>query len=30
MAAFLGVAGCAAAIWAVYAAGWVGLSDGSD
>ncbi len=29
MAAFLGVAGCAAAIWAVYAAGWVGLSNGS-
>ncbi len=30
VAAFLGVAGCAAAIWAVYAAGWAGLSAGSD
>ena len=27
--ALLGVAGCAAAIWAVYAAGWGSLSNGS-
>ena len=30
VAAFLGVIGCAAAVWAVYAAGWAGLSAGSD
>jgi NADH-quinone oxidoreductase subunit N len=30
IAAFIGVAGCIAAIWAVYAAGWVGFSVGSD
>jgi len=29
VAALVGVAGCAAAIWAVYAAGWAGLSNGS-
>ncbi|HKN19830.1 MAG TPA: NADH-quinone oxidoreductase subunit N [Terracidiphilus sp.] len=29
VAALLGVAGCAAAIWAVYAAGWGSLSNGS-
>ena len=29
-AAFIGVAGCIAAIWAVYAAGWSGFSAGSD
>ncbi len=28
VAAFIGVAGCAVAIWAVYAAGWGGLSNG--
>jgi len=28
VAALLGVAGCAAALWAVYAAGWAGLSNG--
>ena len=28
-AALVGVAGCAAALWAVYAAGWTGLSNGS-
>jgi NADH-quinone oxidoreductase subunit N len=28
-AALLGVAGCAAALWAVYAAGWGSLSNGS-
>ena len=30
VAAFIGVAGCVAAIWAVYAAGWAGFSAGSD
>src|ERR1700678_946296 len=29
-AAFIGVAGCIAAIWGVYAAGWAGFSNGSD
>jgi NADH-quinone oxidoreductase subunit N len=29
VAALLGVAGCAAALWAVYAAGWGSLSNGS-
>jgi len=29
VAAVFGVAGCAAAIWAVYAAGWGSLSNGS-
>ena len=29
VAALLGVAGCGAALWAVYAAGWAGLSNGS-
>ena len=29
VAALLGVAGCAVAIWAVYAAGWSGFSNGS-
>ncbi len=29
-AAFIGVAGCIAAVWAVYAAGWAGFSAGSD
>jgi NADH-quinone oxidoreductase subunit N len=29
-AAVIGVAGCIAAIWAVYAAGWAGFSAGSD
>src|SRR5580704_3789909 len=29
VAAVLGVAGCAAALWAVYAAGWGSLSNGS-
>ena len=29
-AAFIGIAGCIAAIWAVYAAGWGGFSAGSD
>jgi NADH-quinone oxidoreductase subunit N len=30
VAAVIGVAGCIAAIWAVYAAGWSGFSAGSD
>ncbi len=30
IAAWLGVAGCIAAIWAVYAAGWQGFSTGND
>jgi NADH-quinone oxidoreductase subunit N len=30
LAAFIGVAGCIAAIWAVYAAGWAGFSADSD
>jgi NADH-quinone oxidoreductase subunit N len=30
VAAFIGIAGCLAAIWAVYAAGWGGFSAGSD
>ena len=29
-AALVGVAGCATALWAVYAAGWYGVSAGSD
>ncbi len=29
-AALLGIAGCAASLWAVYAAGWSGFSSGSD
>ena len=29
-AAFIGVAGCIAAIWAVYVAGWAGFSAGND
>jgi NADH-quinone oxidoreductase subunit N len=29
-AAFIGVAGCIAAVWAVYAAGWAGFSTGND
>src|ERR1700678_2350817 len=29
-AAIIGVAGCIAAIWAVYAAGWVGFSAGNN
>jgi NADH-quinone oxidoreductase subunit N len=29
-AAAIGVAGCIAAVWAVYAAGWAGFSVGSD
>src|ERR1700722_5320963 len=29
-AAVIGVAGCIAAIWAVYAAGWAGFSTGND
>ena len=30
VAALVGIMGCAAAIWAVYAAGWGGFSAGSD
>ena len=30
VAALIGIAGCAAAVWAVYAAGWAGFSAGSD
>src|SRR5580698_3126457 len=30
VAAVIGVAGCFAAIWAVYAAGWAGFSTGND
>ncbi len=30
IAAVVGVAGCAAALWAVYASGWAGFSAGSD
>ena len=30
VAALIGVAGCAAAVWGVYAAGWAGFSAGSD
>jgi NADH-quinone oxidoreductase subunit N len=30
VAAFLGIAGCAAALWAVYAAGWSGFSAGDE
>ncbi len=30
VAAIVGVAGCAAALWAVYASGWAGFSTGSD
>jgi NADH-quinone oxidoreductase subunit N len=30
VAALVGVAGCSAAIWGVYAAGWAGISAGSD
>jgi NADH-quinone oxidoreductase subunit N len=29
-AAFIGVAGCIAAVWAFYAAGWAGFSTGND
>jgi NADH-quinone oxidoreductase subunit N len=29
-AAFIGVAGCIAAVWAVYVAGWAGFSAGND
>ena len=30
VAAVIGIAGCGAAVWAVYAAGWTGFSEGSD
>ena len=30
VAAFIGIAGCIAAIWAVYVAGWTGFSAGND
>ena len=30
VAALIGIAGCIAAVWAVYAAGWGGFSAGSD
>ncbi|MGA2340527.1 MAG: hypothetical protein ABSF75_11555 [Terracidiphilus sp.] len=30
VAAVIGIAGCIAAVWAVYAAGWTGFSAGSD
>ncbi len=30
VAAFIGIAGCAAAVWGVFTAGWSGFSAGSD
>ncbi|MGA2206857.1 MAG: NADH-quinone oxidoreductase subunit N [Terracidiphilus sp.] len=30
VAALIGIAGCAAAVWGVYAAGWTGFSAGSE